>query len=72
MGLICIIVIVALLVTLLDSLPGKIVLSATVLAIGLLLLRWITGVALFVTLAKVCAVIIVISIVGAILLAIIG
>ena len=72
MGLICIVVIVALLVTLLESLPGKIVLSATVLAIGLLLLRWITGVALFVILAKVCAVIIVISIVGAILLAIIG
>ena len=72
MGLICIVVIVALLVTLLDSLPGKIVLSATVLAIGLLLLRWITGVALFVTLAKVCAIIIVIAIVGTILLAIIG
>lgn len=72
MGLICIVVIVALLVTLLESLPGKIVLSATVLAIGLLLLRWITGVALFVILAKVCVVIIVISIVGAILLAIIG
>ena len=72
MGLICIVVIVALLVTLLDSLPGKIVLSATVLAIGLLLLRWITGVALFVTLAKVCAIIIVIAIVGTILLTIIG
>lgn len=72
MGLICIVVIVALLVTLLDSLPGKNVLSATVLAIGLLLLRWITGVALFVTLAKVCAIIIVIAIVGTILLAIIG
>lgn len=67
-----VIVIVTLLVTLLDSLPGKIVLSATVLAIGLLLLRWITGVALFVTLAKVCAIIIVIAIVGTILLAIVG
>lgn len=72
MGLICIVVIVALLVTLLDSLPGKIVLSATVLAIGLLLLRWITGVALFVTLAKACAVVIVIVTVGAILFALIN
>ena len=72
MGLICLVVIVALLVTLLDTLPGKIVLSATVLAIGLLLLRWITGVALFVTLAKVCAVVIVIVIVGAILFALIN
>lgn len=72
MGLICIVVIVALLVTLLDSLPGKTVLSATVLAIGLLLLRWITGIALFATLAKVCAVVIVIVIVGAILFALIN
>ena len=72
MGWIVLLVIVGLVAVFADSIIGKIVISAVVLAIGLLLLRWITGITLFVTLAKVCAVIIVISIVGAILLAIIG
>lgn len=72
MGWIFVIVIVTLLVTILDSLPGKVVVGALVVAVGLLLLKWITGIVFFVTLAKVCAVIIVIVIVGAILLALIN
>ena len=67
-----VIIVVALIAAGLESIPGKIVAGASVLAIGLLLLRWITGAALFVTLAKVCAAVIVITIVGALLLALIG
>lgn len=67
-----VIIIVALIAVGLESIPGKIVAGASILAIGLLLLRWITGVALFVTLAKACAVVIVVVIVGTILLALFG
>lgn len=66
------IVICAIIAVSLDSALGKIVIGAAVVAIGLLLLTWITGVGFFVTLAKVCAVVIVVVIVGAILLAIKG
>lgn len=55
-----------------DSPLGKVVMGAAVVAIGLLLLSLITGAELFVTLSKVCAVIIVGVIVWIILLAIIG
>lgn len=65
-----VIIIIALIAVSLESIFGKIVFGAAVVAIGLLLLRWITGVALFVTLAKVCAVVMVITIVGALLIAI--
>lgn len=65
-------IIVAFIAVSLDSILGKIVIGTAVVAIGLLLLRWITGLTLFVTLAKVCAVAIVLVIVGAILIAIIG
>ncbi len=67
-----VIIIVALIVASLDSALGKIVFGSAVIAIGLLLLRWITSIVFFVTLAKVCAVIMVIAIVGALLSAIIG
>lgn len=56
----------------LDSVLGKIVVGAAVVAIGLLLLSWITGMSFFITLARACAAIIVVAIVGAILLAMIG
>ena len=72
MGWIILIVILAIIAACLESLPGKLVAGSIVLAIGFLLLRWITGVELFITLAKVCAILIVITIVAAILLAIIG
>ena len=72
MGWICVIVIISLLVTILDSLPGKIIAGASSVAVGSLLLKWITGIVFFATLAKVCAVVIVIVIVGAILLALIN
>ena len=67
-----VIIIVALIAVGLESVPGKIVAGTSAIAIGLLLLKWITGAAVFVTLAKVCAAIIVITIVGAILLALFG
>ena len=67
-----VIIICAVIAASLDSLLGKIVIGAAVVAIGLLLLSWITGMSFLITLAKVCAVIIVVAIVGAILLAIIG
>lgn len=69
---IVIIIIVALVAASLESIPGKIVAGAAVVAIGLLLLSWITGLSFLITLAKVCAAIIVITIVGTILLALIG
>ena len=67
-----VIIICAVIAASLDSLLGKIVIGAAVVAIGLLLLSWITGMSFLITLAKVCAVIIVVAIVGAILLAFIG
>ena len=69
---IVVITICAIIATSLDSVFGKIVIGAAVVAIGLLLLSWITGISFLITLAKVCAVVIVVVIVGAILLAIIG
>jgi hypothetical protein len=72
MGWIVVIIIVALIAVSLESIPGKIVAGAAVVAIGLLLLSWITGLSFLITLAKVCAAIIVITIVGTILLALIG
>lgn len=66
------IVIVALIAMSLESIIGKIVVGAAVVAIGLLLLRWITGLTIFVTLAKVCAIVMVVAIVGAILIGIIN
>ena len=69
---IVVIIICAIIAASLDSVLGKIVFGAAVIAIGLLLLSWITGMSFLITLTKVCAVVIVVAIVGAILLAIIG
>ena len=67
-----VVIIVAIIAACLDSVIGKIVLGASIVALGLLLLSWISGISFLVALAKICAAIIVITIVGAILLAIIG
>ena len=67
-----VIVICAVIAASLDSVLGKIVIGAAVVAVGLLLLSWITGMSFLITLAKVCAVIIIVAIVEAILLAVIG
>lgn len=67
-----VIIVVGVISACLESVPGKIVASASILSIGLLLLKWITGISFLVTLAKVCAAVIVIVIVGVILLALIG
>lgn len=70
--MIWVIIVVAIIAACLDSDLGKIVMGAAVLAIGLLLLKWITGFSVFVTFAKICAIVIVATIVGSILLAIFG
>ena len=67
-----IIIVVAILACMLDSGVGKVFFGAGILALGLLLLRWITGFGLFVTLAKACAVIMVVAVVGLILVCIFG
>lgn len=67
-----VVIVVAIIAASLDSSLGKIVIGSAVIAIGLLILSVITGVNFFITLAKACAVIIVITIIGSILLAIIG
>lgn len=55
-----------------ESKTGKIILSAGMIALGCLVLDLITGMGLFVTLAKLCAIVIVVVIVGVIVFAIIG
>lgn len=64
------IIVVAIIAMCLDSEVGKVVIGAAVLALGLLLISWITGFGFFVTLAKVCAIIIVVVILVFILAAI--
>lgn len=71
-GWIVFFVVLGIVATCLDSVPGKVVFGSGVLAIGLLLISWITGAGFLISLAKMCVVVIVIVIVGAILLAIIG
>ena len=62
----------AILIVVCASTGGKIVIGATVLALGFLLLSWITEIGLLVSLAKICAVVIVVVIVGSILVALFG
>ena len=67
-----IIVIFAIIAVCLDTTAGKVVFGAAVVALGLLLLSWITGLGFFVAIAKGCAILMVVVVVGAILVAIIG
>ena len=71
MGWLIAVILISLLCWWLDSRPGKISACAGVVAIGCLLLRWITGANLFMILARVCAVVIVVTVVIAVLVAII-
>ena len=66
------IVIFAIIAVCLDTTTGKVVFGSAVVALGLLLLSWITGFGFFIAIAKSCAIIIVVVIVGATLAAIIG
>ena len=56
----------------LESVTGKIIFGSATIAIGFLLLSWITGIGFLVTLAKICAVIIVVIIVGCIIASIVN
>ena len=67
-----VVIVVSIIAASLDSSLGKIVVGAAVIAIGVLILNVITEASFLITLAKACAVVIVITIVGTILLAIIG
>lgn len=69
---VAIIIAVAIIAVMIDSDAGKVFLGVGVIALGLLLLRWITGIGLLVTLAKACAVIMVVIVVGMILVSIFG
>lgn len=60
-------VVVLLIAFSMDSTIGKIIVGSAVVAIGALLLNWITGMSVLITVAKVCAAIIVVAIVWAIL-----
>ena len=53
-----------------ESKTGKILLSTGLIALGCLLLDMITGFDLFITLAKLCAIIIVVVIIGVIVMSI--
>lgn len=68
MGWVIAIIIVAIIAVFMDSTAGKVVVGAGVVALGLCLISWITGISFFITLAKVCAVIIVVVITGLILM----
>ena len=72
MGWIIAIVAVVLISMFLESDLGKVVAGCGVIAIGLLLLKWITGWGFLVTLAKACAVIMVVVIIGVIVMALIN
>ena len=72
MGWVIFFAILGLIAVCLDSVPGKVIFGCGILAIGFLLISWITGTGFLISLAKICAVIIVVVIVGVILLAIIG
>ena len=67
-----VIVIVAIIFAILDTSAGKIVIGTGIVAIGLLLIYWVTGFSFLITLAKTCAVMIIITIVGVSLIAIIN
>ena len=72
MGWVVVVLIMLLIDMCLDFVAGKIIIGASVVAIGSLLIAWITGLGIFVNLAKTCAIIIVIVITGVVLLAIFG
>lgn len=67
-----VIVIFAIIAVCLDTTAGKVVFGSAVVALGLLLLSWITGLGFFVAIAKGCAILMVVVVVCAILATIIG
>lgn len=70
--IIVVVVICSILASIFNSALGKFVIGASVVAIGFLLLKWITGLAFFAIPAKICTAVIVVVIVGTIVLALIG
>lgn len=70
--MIWVIIAFAIIAVCLDTVPGKIVFAAAIIAIGLLLLSWITGLSFFVSIAKGCAVLIVVVLVGVLVVGIFG
>lgn len=71
MFLIIVLFIVASIIVWSESVSGKIVLGCSVLAIGALLLSWIMGIAFLLKVAKLCLIIIVLTIVIGIFISII-
>lgn len=71
MFLVIMLFIVATIIVWSETASGKIVLGCTVLAIGALLLSWIMGIAFLLKIAKLCLIIIVITIVVGVFISII-
>lgn len=71
MFLIIVLFIIASIIVWSESISGKIVLGCTILAIGALLLSWIMGIAFLLKIAKLCLIIIVVTIVLGIFISII-
>ena len=72
MFLIIVLFIIASIIVWLETISGKIAIGFAVVAIGFLLLNWITGISFLLILVKVSAAIIVITIIVVIVLSIIG
>ena len=70
MFLIIVLFVVAAIIVWSESISGKIVLGCAVLAIGALLLSWIMGIAFLLKVAKLCLIIIVLTIVFGIFISI--
>lgn len=66
------IVVIALLVGIFGTESGKLICGVGIVALGLLLIAWITGFAFLITLAKVCAIIIIVIVVVSLLGVIFG
>lgn len=70
--IIVVVVICSILAEIFNSALGKFVVGASVVAIGSLLLKWITGWAFFAILAKISTAVVVIVLAGEIILALAG
>lgn len=66
------VIVVILFAMLMDSEVGKLAVGLGIAAIGLLLLKWITGWGFFVVLAKICAVLLVLIVIGVVLMNLFG
>lgn len=72
MGWVILFIVIAIVGACLDSGAGKLVLSAGALGIGFLIIRWITDIGFFASIAKLCGVAVIVVILWMIVSAIFG